>query len=219
MSREKIRRWLWVILLLLLAGSAWVFYDFSRFAGACSEYAKLARQGARLGGRPVEPGEAIVVLTGAPGRIARALELLRLRGSPLLIISGLGRGATLTTLVNRQGDSAVDIHKVWKKIVTESNSGSTIENAQESGKILLARGVTRVILVTSEYHMPRALRIFRIVMPKMEFIPYPTPSVVSELSNGLTHSSFEGWIKIWIEYWKYVVFRVAAMQHLQPIQK
>src|ERR1041385_7494630 len=169
-SRSK-RRWkLRALVALFLLGTGLILYDFARFAGVCSYYARLARRGYRLVSVPVSSNEAIVGLTGDQGRIPKALDLLRYRGTPLLITSGTGKAATRKDLVNMQGHSAVNIQTVWKKILLEPRSGSTIENAEESGKLLLQNGIRRVILVTSEYHMLRALRIFKSVMPRLEII-------------------------------------------------
>ena len=46
-------------------------------------------------------------------------------------------------------------------VVVEGRSRSTYENAVECGKLLRARGLRRVILVTEASHMDRAVRCFR----------------------------------------------------------
>ena len=167
----------------------------------------------------VSQDEAIVVLTGDQHRIPKALELLRHRGSPLLVISGTGRNTTLRDLVNQQEDAAVGIHQVWKKIIVESRSGSTIENAEDAGSILLEHKVHRVILATSEYHMLRALRIFDWFFPGWNIVPYPVASSVSEISLLPTRTTVDAFFKIWWEYWKYSFFRIYAAHQLNPIQK
>lgn len=150
--------------------------------------------------------EAIVVLTGDKGRIPKAIELLRKRGSPLLIISGVGKGASLVDLINNQGGVADNIRELWNRIVLESKSQSTVENVYESGKILLEKKIKRVILVTHDYHMPRSLGIFRRVLPQLELYAYPIKS----------ESSF--WYN-WNEYGKNRLFNWYGVKSLIPLQK
>src|SRR5690606_2576302 len=102
---------------------------------------------------------------------------------------GTAKGVTLRDLVNRQGDAAKDIHTIWERIKIESESGSTRENAERTSEVFKAERRTRLILVTSDYHMARALRIFRTRMPEMEIFTYAVSHPVSF------------WI-LWMEYWK-----------------
>ena len=48
-----------------------------------------------------------------------------------------------------------------RDIVVETQSRNTYENAVESGKILRARGITRIVLVTDARHLVRATACFR----------------------------------------------------------
>ncbi|MEZ4751113.1 MAG: YdcF family protein [Bdellovibrionota bacterium] len=106
------------------------------------------------------PQEAIVVLAGDSNRIPTALRLLRERNGPLVLLSGVEPGIPLVEIVNSQGSSTVDIHKTWERIITESKSRTTIENAEQAAPILREREILRIILVTSDYPMPRAKKIF-----------------------------------------------------------
>jgi uncharacterized SAM-binding protein YcdF (DUF218 family) len=56
-------------------------------------------------------------------------------------------------------------------ISTEERARSTYENAAFSAKILQARGIRRIVLVTNAYHMLRAERCFR--KQGIEVIPAP----------------------------------------------
>ncbi|HEU4533496.1 MAG TPA: YdcF family protein [Polyangiaceae bacterium] len=47
------------------------------------------------------------------------------------------------------------------RLVVEPRSHNTFENARETAAIVRERGWTRLVLVTSGYHMPRALGCFR----------------------------------------------------------
>ena len=54
----------------------------------------------------------------------------------------------------------------------ETNSRNTYENAVETKKILDARGIDRIVLVTSAMHMPRSVAIFE----KQGFTVTPAPT-------------------------------------------
>lgn len=124
------------------------------------------------------PHEAIVVLTGDIHRIPRAIELMKHRKSEVLIISGTKKGITLTELVNRQGDSTSHIQEVWNKIILDSKSGSTFDNAENSGEILKSKNLRHVVLVTSDYHMDRALAVFVRTLPGFDILGYAVNSDV-----------------------------------------
>jgi len=181
-----------------------VAWDLSRFAALCALQSRLAAAGPEL---PPESGtEAIVVLTGDHGRIPRALDLLRRRNTPLLVISGAAKGISLRDLVNQQGDAAVNIHETWPRIHLESESETTLENARETARIVREKKINRLILITSDYHMHRAAILFRRFLPHVTLVEHPTPSEIAHgflSSKGLAAS----W-KICVEYVKLSMLRV-----------
>jgi len=59
----------------------------------------------------------------------------------------------------------------------ESLSHSTRENAHFAAKLLLPRGVSRVWLVTCDWHMPRAMRCFAGAGFQPEPLPAPSPAI------------------------------------------
>ena len=155
---------------------------------------------------PASDNEMIIVLTGDRWRIPRAVELLRRRESPKLLVSGAGEGISKKELVNQQGNAAKHIHETWERILVESRSKTTIENAKESGKVLKARGAKHAILVTSDYHMPRSLLVFKQLYPDVQYWPYPVGSDVSVL-HPRRDFDWDANLKFVFEFWKYFVFR------------
>jgi uncharacterized SAM-binding protein YcdF (DUF218 family) len=137
---------------------------------------------------------AIVVLGGtlAPGvpprrgpelvdssdRILHAARLYRAGKAPLVVPSG-GR---LPWSVAERSEAAeiADLLVEWgvprTAIVEEGKARTTSENAVELVKLLRARGVRRVLLVTSSLHMRRALASFR--AEGLEAIPSPCDALV-----------------------------------------
>lgn len=59
-------------------------------------------------------------------------------------------------------------------VVRERCSHSTRENAQYSARILARRGIKRVMIVTSEWHVPRARRHFETEGLDVEAAPVAT---------------------------------------------
>lgn len=201
-----------LLLILLVADSISFFFT-------CRNYSLLTPIPNSSIPKEVIEKEAIVVLTGDRKRIPMAIELLRLRGSPLLIISGTGKGATLTELINSQSRSAGNAQEIWKKIIIESQSTSTIENAVETGKILKRQGTNRVILITSEYHLPRSLAVFRSVVPGPEYFAYPVASEFTGMLQLEWVAFPEGAWKFFLEYWKYFLFRNYYLKQIEPNPK
>lgn len=185
--------------LLLLA------VDFAWFWMSCRAYTQSALRGTGIELVAATPQEAIVVLAGDSNRIPMALRLLRERNGPLVLLSGVEPGIPLVEIVNSQGSSTVDIHKTWERIVTESRSRTTIENAEEAAPILKEKQITRIILVTSDYHMPRAKKIFQKTIPEMELYEYPVASDFSELH-------FSGMRKFFAEFWKNFFYSVGILR-------
>ena len=90
--------------------------------------------------------DAIVVLTGGAGRVEYALHLLAEGRAERLLVSGAGLAA-------RTGVDA----PLAGRVTLGRGARSTRGNALETAEWVRARGVTTLIVVTSGYHMPRAL--------------------------------------------------------------
>jgi uncharacterized SAM-binding protein YcdF (DUF218 family) len=102
--------------------------------------------------------KAIVVLTGGKGRIERAAQLLGEGQGRRMLIAGADPSVTKADLVRRLGGKkrlfacCVDLG---------SESVDTRSNAEEAKRWLVARDLTSVRLVTSDWHMRRAEYEFR----------------------------------------------------------
>jgi uncharacterized SAM-binding protein YcdF (DUF218 family) len=96
-------------------------------------------------------------------RLLYAIELYRERKAPLVILSG-GPPPFAPTLPPQadQMDLVLQTMGVPKiAIVQESSSYNTYESARAVNVILRNRQIHRILLVTSAFHMPRALKVFR----------------------------------------------------------
>ena len=112
--------------------------------------------------------DAIIVLAGGEGRIQEAIDLYERYKPGHFIISGVGKKFNIKKY-RLKTDLSVD-----KAVVIDKSSQSTVENAIESAKILKSKSPSKILLLTSTYHMHRSLYVFKkIFPPETEFYPYP----------------------------------------------
>jgi len=122
----------------------------------------------------------IVELNGAGDRVFYAAWLYHQDAAPLIVSSG----GAIDWLEN--GKSAADdmaflldmLDVPPEAILLEEHSRNTAENASETAKILQEKGITRIILVTSAFHMPRSVPLFE--NQGFEVIPAPTDFSVTQ---------------------------------------
>lgn len=106
--------------------------------------------------RPADPAiatDAIVVPTGAPGRIARGAALLAKHRAPRMLISGAGRGVTASSIAR---ENSLDRRLFTCCVDVGYEASNTRANAKETVDWLAARKAKSVRLVTTDWHMPRA---------------------------------------------------------------
>jgi uncharacterized SAM-binding protein YcdF (DUF218 family) len=110
-----------------------------------------------------------VVLTGGSSRVSDAMELLAAGYGRRLLISGVHPTSTASdisrTLPENQSfmRCCVDLDRT---------AVSTRGNAAEARRWAAGRGFKSLIVVTSNYHMPRALVEFSHAMPETTLIPF-----------------------------------------------
>ncbi|WGD53666.1 YdcF family protein [Bradyrhizobium sp. CB1650] len=137
-------------------------------AAAAGFVAFLAQlRGAELA--PDRKADGIVVLTGGSSRVSDAMELLAAGYGRRLLISGVHPTSTANdisrTLPENQSfmRCCVDLDRT---------AVSTRGNAAEARRWAQERGFKSLIVVTSNYHMPRALVEFSHAMPETALIPF-----------------------------------------------
>ena len=131
--------------------------------------------------------DGIVVLTGGTSRVADALELLAAGRGKRLLISGVNPGTTTADIAHQ----TVGYDKLLKCCVDLDYSAiNTLGNAVETRRWAIDRGFHSLVIVTSSYHMPRALAEISHQLPDVTLIPFPVVSDRLRLepwwSNGAT---------------------------------
>ena len=146
--------------------------------------------------------DAIFVLTGGENRIAAGFRAWREGKAKNLFILGAGRDARLEQVL--PGLPAL-APRDRERVRLEGWSRNTFENAISAKSFVMVNGYRSVILVTSDYHVPRALRAFRTVLPTDVAVSVlPVRSVWKWRSSSprtLRLFLVEGW-----KYWWYRLF-------------
>jgi uncharacterized SAM-binding protein YcdF (DUF218 family) len=81
------------------------------------------------------------------------------QASALLLSGGKGDAGPSEAEVMRELARAAGVPE--DRLVLETQSRSTLENARHSARLMRARGWTRALVVTDAVHLPRALLAFR----------------------------------------------------------
>ena len=119
-----------------------------------------------------QAADGIVALTGAGSnaRIAAAMGLLEDGKGRRMLVSGVSREASredirvVSKAARRLYDCCVDLG---------FDAANTLGNARETQEWARAMRYDRLIVVTADYHMPRAMLELRGAMPDVELTPYP----------------------------------------------
>jgi uncharacterized SAM-binding protein YcdF (DUF218 family) len=153
------------------------------------------------------PVSAIVLLTGSPqppipprhfievgtaaDRTLHAVRLLKQGKAPVLVITG-----TCASCIGKRGDTEASLTKQLimelcsirdEQIVLEEQARTTREHGRYCKKLFEDRNWAKsIILVTSAYHMPRSVAIFK----KQGFSVFPAPTDF-QFDNAFAKNSYD----------------------------
>ena len=212
---------------LVLAGTLWLWIFSTGFAYAVLG-GRLERMYPPQRVEDLPEADAVVVLGGGVGadtnslvyaelfmgadRVLHAARIVKAGKAPVVIASGEGEREASLPLLKEFGVPE-------EAILIENESRNTEENARYVAKMLADRpGRRRVLLVTSSWHMRRALLMFRRHAGDVEVVPAPIdyegimaaeestlPKSLLPSADMLMKNSFM--LKEYVGYWGYRLFR------------
>lgn len=178
---------------VLLVAAIVLVIDFSRFVSLIEAREPAIDRSA----------DGMVALTGGAERITDALDLLATGRARRLLITGVNMATSEARLVQAVPryqdlfDCCVDLDR---------NALNTLGNAMETTRWAHANGFTSLIIVTSSYHMPRAMLELSRLAPHLTLTPHPVVADGLHLDHWWGDSQTARVIVG--EYFKYVIARV-----------
>lgn len=117
--------------------------------------------------------DGIIVTTGGQDRLNAGLDLLARDTAPQLLLSGVGTGITKEMIAQSAALSQAQASALACCVSLEFEAKDTIGNAFAAKRWATVNDMSHLILVTSDYHMPRAHLEFSYQMPNRTIIAYP----------------------------------------------
>lgn len=119
--------------------------------------------------KPARNADGIVVFTGGSSRVSDALDLLSAGYGRRLLISGVHPTNGYSNIKRTLPDS--------ERLLTccvdlDHSAVNTRSNATETRRWATERGFNSLIVVTSNYHMPRAIVELSHAMPGIDLVPF-----------------------------------------------
>lgn len=195
------RRAVLLAALLLGVGTVLLALGYCRFAAAIDSQ---------------EPGsvprtDAIVVVTGGSQRVGDAIGLLGAERGSRLLISGVNERTSREELA-KLNPTARELLACCVDL--DYRARNTIGNAIEARRWVRQHDFRSLLIVTSNYHMPRTLAEFAHAMPNLRLVPHPV--VTDQIDTA-------GWWNRWAtirllvpEYGKYLVARLRSLVEDDP---
>lgn len=178
-------------------------FDFWRFASG------LATRDMTSG--PVPRADGIVVLTGGAQRVPDAIALLLNGHGQRLLISGVYEKSSKEEIARAAGVSAAALECC---VDLDKRARNTIGNAIQTRRWAEAHGFRSLVVVTSNYHLPRTLEEFRHTLRNVTI--HGVPVVADPTASGRLWSDMGLARLAFLEYAKLVVARLRHLVEEDP---
>jgi uncharacterized SAM-binding protein YcdF (DUF218 family) len=150
---------------------------------------------------PPPVSDGVVALTGASdARITAAMALLETGKARRMLVSGVN---PTTSRAEVRGVAKADRHIYDCCVDLGYQATDTVGNARETAHWVDAEGYHSLILVTSDFHMPRALLELKAALPDVTITPYAIRT--TELDAHHWWRTSDGLRRMTLEYCKYLI--------------
>lgn len=155
---------------------------------------------------PKDPptADGIVALTGGDSRLDAAVALFESGVGKRLLISGVSQETSKETLAKMSGGAARFACCADIGYAAEDTHGNAVETASWARQ----NHFGSLVIVTSRYHMPRAMEEFSAVLPEVTLIAYPVNQAGIDLGGWWEHPRTIGLLHR--EYVKYLASLVTT---------
>ena len=159
---------------------------------------------------PINLSSKVVILTGGTNRIKEGFEVIyKLDKKSItnlkVLVSGTGKGFSKLSLQEKL-NPGFDLRLIECCVELDSVSHNTYSNAIETSKWVSKNKIEEILLITSNYHIPRSILEFQNKMPNLKILYYPIIPKKHQINKWL--KSFETFSLIFIEYCKYIIANV-----------
>jgi uncharacterized SAM-binding protein YcdF (DUF218 family) len=153
----------------------------------------------------VRKADGIVALTGGVDRISDAVSWLSVGSGRRLLISGVALDVTAEHLAAKSPEI-----RPWLRCCIDLGyvARNTVGNAKEIRYWAHVNGYRSLLVVTSSYHMPRAMVEMRRQLPDLELIAAPVVTAKLQEMDFWSHPRLLR--TIGMEYLKFVVASIRA---------
>lgn len=144
--------------------------------------------------------DGVVILTGGEERVDKGLQILQKNRAQRALVSGVHRSVKLHELLT--------LHKASPALTDRIDLGfgaiDTAGNAQETAEWVNEHAIKSLIVVTSNYHMPRAILHLQSVLPHdVKLIPASVTPDLLQRKNWYHHANALAWV--FLAYNKYLL--------------
>ena len=149
----------------------------------------------------------IVILTGGTNRIKDGLKIISnfdtsKNNNFKILVSGTGKGFSKNSLKKQLGPN-FNSNLIECCIELDSISKNTYTNASETLKWSKKNNIKEFVLITSNYHMPRAFLEFKNRMPDLKIHTFTITPTKHIIKNWL--SSYQTFSLVFKEYCKFII--------------
>lgn len=153
---------------------------------------------------PPRDTDMVVVLTGSSGRIRPAYELMKEMNAPVLFVAGTHAKVNFDELAKEHN---MDVN-YRDRIVVDNSSKTTYENAEAVLRYADEHQVKKILLVTSAYHMKRAMLVFKKVFEGSEVDTIPYGTSIQPIKKDSWLKDFGVFKNVLFECFKYQYYRI-----------